>query len=167
MVAACDHAPRIRSPGEFFAHALAIEREAAIRYMQFADQMLSEGNRETAELFERLAQYETAHHGKLQERTRELALPALNPWEYRWIDPHSPEAAPLEPVHYSLTPWHAVRIALVNELRAKDFFEAVAALPGASAEVRRLATEFAAEEHEHAGYLEAMLVSMAPPPLPG
>lgn len=153
----------IRTIEDFFAHALALEREAATRYLQFSEQMLAYDNREAAELFETLAQLESAHHERLQDRFRERAPTALRPWEYRWIDPESPESAPLDESHYLMTPWHAMRIALVNELRAQRFFEAVAASPDATPEVRALATEFAADEHEHAGHLERMLATLPPP----
>lgn len=153
----------IRTVADFFAHALALEREAATRYLQFSEQMLTHNNREVAELFETLAQLESGHHGRLQDRCRALAPTALKPWEYRWIDPESPESAPLDATHYLMTPWHAVRIALVNELRAQRFFEAIAASPDATAEVRALATEFAVDEHEHAGHLERMLAQLPAP----
>ena len=153
----------IRTVEDFFAHALALEREAATRYLQFSEQMLAHDNREAAGLFETLAQLESGHHGRLQERCRECAPAALKPWECRWIDPESPESAPLDAMHYLMTPWHAVRIALVNELRAQRFFEAVAASPDATPEVRSLAAEFAADEHEHAGHLERLLATLPSP----
>ena len=34
----------VRSVLELYAHALAIEREAAARYLEFADRMADEGN---------------------------------------------------------------------------------------------------------------------------
>jgi len=155
--------PGVRTAGDFFAHALAIEREAATRYLQFAEQMITHGNPEVARLFEDLAQLESAHHAALQQRALAHPAAALKPWGYAWIDPESPECAPLDAVHYLMTPWHALRIALVNEMRAQRFFVAIAASQDSDDEVRRLATEFAAEELEHAGCIEAKLAAMPSP----
>ena len=46
---------------EFQAHALAIEREAAARYREFAARMSDRDQPALAELFERLARMEQAH----------------------------------------------------------------------------------------------------------
>ena len=58
----------IRSVADFYAHALAIEREAAERYQQLADQMLTHHNRPSAEFFDRLARMETDHLAALQKK---------------------------------------------------------------------------------------------------
>jgi rubrerythrin len=155
----------IRSLEEFLAHALAIEREAAARYREFADQMLIHNNRAVAELFEGLAQMESEHHARLQERAREHIPAPVRPWGYSWIDPESPEAAPLDAVHYLLSPHHALRLALANERRACTFFESVAESFHCGEDVRHMAWEFAAEEKDHAARLERML-ERTPPPVP-
>jgi len=153
----------IRTLDEFLAHALAIEREAAARYLEFADQMLTHNNHETAALFERLAHLESEHHSHLQQRARSQSVAALKPWEYRWIDPESPEATPIGPGHYLMTPHHALRLALANEERARDFFAAVADAQGCPEEVRRMAREFADDEGHHVAMIVKMLEGVAVP----
>jgi rubrerythrin len=152
---------------DFLARALAIEREAAARYLQFADQMLVHENPRVAAAFEQLARRESEHHAQLQARARahSFSLGDMKPWEYRWIDPESAQAAPLGEVHYLMSPWHALGIALENEERARRFFESVAAHEGCPAEVRSLARELASGEAQYAAAL-AELRSHTPRPGP-
>jgi rubrerythrin len=142
---------------EFLAHALAIEAEAAERYRQLAKLMQAHHSRDVAECFLRLAQMEGEHHDSVRARAAGRALPALASTEYRWIDPQSPESAPLDPAHQPKTPRDALQIALANEERAWRFFERIVASPGYGHEVRAMAKEFAAQEEEHMEYLERML----------
>ena len=48
-----------------------------------------------------------------------------------------------------MTPWHALELALNNELRAEKFFNAIAKSGRTPAGVRKLAAEMAYEETEH------------------
>lgn len=146
----------------FYAHALAIEREAAQRYQELADQMLEHNNQETADLFLRLARLESEHAERLAAKTAGMRLPALKPWDYQWTGLESPESAAYETAHYLMKPHHALQVALENEQRAKAFFESIARTT-LDADVKRLAAEMAGEEAEHVGYVEKALASVAPP----
>jgi rubrerythrin len=147
----------MRNIEEFLAHALAIETEAASRYRQFARQMQAHHNRDVAECFLRLSRMEDEHHETVRARAAGRVLPPLTPGEYRWIDPESPESAPLDAPHPQMTPRQALQIALANEERAWRFFERIVASPSYGDEVRGMAKEFAAEEEEHMEYIERML----------
>jgi rubrerythrin len=105
-----------------------------------------------AELFEALAQMESAHHARLQERARDRIPAPVKPWEYRWIDPERSRGGAAGAVHYLMSPHHALRLALANEERARAFFESVAESFACGEEVRHMAWEFAAEEKEHAAH---------------
>ena len=142
---------------DFLAHALALEAEAATRYRQFAELMQSHHNRDVAECFLRLSRMESEHHETVRARAAGRALPALAPGEYRWIDPESPESAPLDAAHQPATPRQALEIALANEERAWRFFERIVASPSYGDDVREMAKQFAAEEEEHMEYIERML----------
>ena len=160
------HAPApIASLAELLAYALEIEREATTRYEELADQMEVHHNTEVAALFRRLAGYEREHTREIEHRIGATELPALAEWDYRWVDPESPEAAPYDGAHYLMTVRQALELALHNEQRARDFYEGLAATlvePGA----RTLAAAFAAEEREHVRYVEEALVGV-PPDGPG
>jgi rubrerythrin len=153
------------SVAEFLAHALAVEREATTRYEEFADQMEVHHSNEVAALFRRMAGYEREHAQEIERRIGALQLPSLAPWDYRWVDSESPEAAPFDAAHYLMTARHALEIALANERRAQAFFE-LAAQAATDPEIKRLASEFAEEEREHVRYVEEALAS-TPGPAPG
>ena len=53
-----------------YAHALAIEREGAARYGEFAARMADEGNEAVAQLFAELAGFEGKHASALERDDR-------------------------------------------------------------------------------------------------
>ena len=134
------------SYADFMSRAYAMELEAQERYQQFAEQLETHNNPEVAQVFRKLAEIEGLHAKKILGEMRWPALPALPP-AYAW-DGEAPETAPFESVHYLMQPYHALDIALRGELRAQQYFEAIAR-EAQSAEVRAAATELAAEEREH------------------
>ena len=143
----------IRSAAELYAHAIAVEREAAERYAEFAQRMNDLGDRAVAAVFARLADLEAGHLAALERRTAGIALPRLETHEYRWLDAGAPETAARELVYRLMTP-HA--IALGAEKRAQAFFEHV--LAGAEdPALRALAREMAADEREHVAMIEELL----------
>lgn len=146
----------ITSPAELYAHAIAIEREAAERYAELAERMSDLGNDAVAEVFGRLAGFEAEHLDALLRRSDGIALPHFSENDYRWLDSGAPETAARELVFRLITPRQALVIALRAEQRAQAFFEHVLMTAGDPA-LRALAREMALEEQEHAGMLERML----------
>ena len=102
--------PAIRTPNELYAHAIAIEREAAETYAELAQHMDDLGNDEVATLFRRLAVFEAEHLQTLEARTAGVALPALKPGEYAWLDAGAPETVARELVYRLLTPRAALEL---------------------------------------------------------
>lgn len=153
----------IRSAPELYAHAIAIEREAAERYAEFAERMEDLGNEAAAEVFARLAGFEAEHLEALLARTRGIELPDLSADPYRWLDAGAPETTARELVFRLLTPRQALAIALRAEQRAQTFFEKVL-ISADDPALRALAREMAADEIEHAGILERLL-ERTPEPL--
>jgi rubrerythrin len=141
---------------ELLAYALEIEREATARYEELADQMEVHHNGEVAALFHRLAGYEREHAQEIEQRIGMLDLPVLAEWEYRWVDSESPEAAPYDGAHYLMTARQALELALINERRARDFYEALATTL-TDPEARALAAIFVDEERQHVVYVEEAL----------
>jgi len=146
----------IRSTGELFAHAIAIEREAAARYAELGERMGDLGNDLVAELFLRLARLEKDHEQELLRRAAGLKLPALPRAEYAWLDDGSPERAPHDLVLNLLTPHSALQIALQAEERAAAFFEA-ARKQAADPALAAMAAEMAAEEGVHVAWVKSAI----------
>jgi rubrerythrin len=154
----------IDSPGELYAHAIALEREAAERYGEFARRMADLGNAAAAEVFATLARLEQEHLQTLRERTRGVEIPDFAGEQYTWLDAGAPETAARELVFRLLTARQALEIALRAETRAQTFFERVMLTAGDPA-LRALAREMAAEEGEHVRLVERLLEHTPQPSL--
>jgi rubrerythrin len=144
------------SIGALYAHAIAMEREAAARYREFAQSMRDHGNDAMGELFERLAAVESAHADRLERETRNVAIPIVDPSEYAWIEAGSPEAGAREFVLRMMTPFDALKIALAAEERARHFFAEVLGA-AVDAEVKSLAMEMLADEADHIEWVKEAL----------
>ncbi|TAK84423.1 MAG: rubrerythrin [Betaproteobacteria bacterium] len=145
----------IESAAELYVHAIAIEREAAERYREFAERMADQGNEELARVFGKLAAFESDHLKALRRRTSGVALPPLAA-DYSWLDAGTPQTAAHDLIFRLLTPRQALAIALQAEKRARAFFSHVQRDSGDPA-LRALAKEMAAEETEHMQLLERTL----------
>ena len=151
------------SLAEFLAHAIALEREAAERYLELADMMEAHRNDEVSSLFRDMVRYSWLHHDSIVERARGVELPALGGFAFRWR--HPPEAGGEEAFDPALNAWDALRYARENECRAMDYYTDVG-LHTADREVQRLAAEFAAEETEHVQALDDWLARTPRPSAP-
>lgn len=135
---------RIHSAPELFAHAIAIERQAAQRYGELAARMQDLGQEAVAEVLAALAQFEAEHLQALERRTTGWNLPAIAPEEHLWLDTGS-----------MLTSRQVLGIALQAECRAQAFFENVC-LTAEDPALRELAREMALEEGEHIALIERL-----------
>ena len=145
---------------DFMARAYAMELEAEERYRQFADQLETHNNAEVAAVFRKLAEIEALHAKNILARMKWPGFPSM-PVPYA-ADGEGPETAPFDSVHYRMQPYHALEIALRGELRAQLFFQA-AATSARNADVRRMATEMAAEEAEHVELIRAWMKKVPQP----
>ena len=152
----------IQSAVELYAHAIAIEREAAERYSEFAERMADLGNDAVAELFDRLAGFEAEHLETLLRRSDGVTLPIPAAGAYKWLDAAAPETGARELLFRLMTPRHALEIALAAEKRAQAFFEHVLTTAEDPA-LRALAKEMAAEELEHVKLVEQLLADTPDP----
>lgn len=147
---------------ELLAHALVIELEAVQSYKDLAGQMEQSGSDEVAKLFEKMSELEAEHAAKIREKSGDIELPDLAPWEYRWPGLEAPENIDHAGVGYLMTPHLALQLALESELNALAFFEAVA--NGCADEsVRALAQEFADDERQHVAWMEDWLAKYPEP----
>jgi rubrerythrin len=145
--------PPIRTAPELYAHAIAIEREAAERYAELAQHMADLGNEDVAELFRRLSVFEAEHLDTLEGRTAGVAVPDVAASGYAWLDSGAPETVAHELVFRLLTPRAALEIALQAERRAHQFFAEVKTTADDPA-LRALAQEMALEEQGHIAMVE-------------
>lgn len=146
----------IESAPELYAHAIAIEREAAARYAEFAERMEDEGREDLSRVFGLLARVEAEHLETLERRIAGVEMPKIAEERYKWLDAGAPETAARELVYRLMTPRHALAIALHAEQRAQAFFEHVY-WTAADPALRALAKEMAAEEREHVSLVAKML----------
>ncbi len=147
--------PPVRTIREFWSLLHAIELEAAERYAELADQMETHNNKSVAKLFRKLSQLERTHAEKLR-----AAGADVEPMKPRRLGPEGglehPETMPFTNAHYLMTPYHALVLALENETKAAQYFEALAARV-TDAAVRALAVEMAQEERRHADLLRGWI----------
>jgi rubrerythrin len=105
---------------EFLAHAIAMEEEAAERYLELADMMEAHNNLDVSRVFRDMNHYSQLHRDSIQERVGELQLPELKSWQYRWTSP--PEVGDEDGFDYMMEPYHALEYARENERRAMAFY---------------------------------------------
>ena len=75
---------------EFLAHAVALEQEAADRYLELADMMEAHRNDAVSAVFRDMTRFSELHRDEIKARVVSIELPQLKSWEYRWRSP--PEA---------------------------------------------------------------------------
>lgn len=140
------------TPSDLLEAAAAVERAAARRYRELAEEMKRAGNIELEAIFEQLAVEEAAHLQTLQEWAGSDSVGATTEGDWRRTGPevNGDEDEPPDP--YTLTPYRALSIAVHNEERAFAFFSAVAA-DAEDPAVRELAERLAHEELGHAARL--------------
>ena len=148
--------PPVETIEEFYAHALAIEREAAERYGEFTAYFEDRGEDALAGLCGNLAAMEQAHFEELVTACGALTLPPIAEGRYRWMEGGSPEAPARAMLYRIAQPRHLLEIALAAEWRAREFFVGIARTSPSIA-VRELASVMAAEETEHVKWVRQAL----------
>lgn len=147
----------IETVAEFLVHALELEHESAERYRQLGQSMEIHHNEEVAEVFERLAIMSEEHAHDAQARAEGLILPTIPPWEFNWRCPGRAENQCLDfDANYLMTALEALRLALHNEIRGRDFYAHVA-MTSPHPVVRQMAGEMEEEEDEHVELLKDWL----------
>jgi rubrerythrin len=149
------HRPMV-SVDMLLAYSLAIEQEAAERYAELGDQMQVHNNHEVAELFHKLAAIEAKHVANVKAIGEGRELPRISLWDLQWDDGESPEAPSHDEVHYLMTPYHALSLALFAERRAVAFFARVAQ-EADDEEVRHMASQLRSEEQQHVTLMQQWL----------
>jgi rubrerythrin len=139
---------------DFMAQAIAMEQEAAQRYEEFADAMEMHNNREVAQMFRKLAGIESRHADELLAEMGWTELPVVPRIAFEGFE--GAETPPVDAVHYLMTPWHVLQVALAAEERAVRFFTRLLEVATDPA-VRRAANEMLGEEREHVELVRAWM----------
>lgn len=146
----------INSVEEFYAHALAIEHEAAKSYRELKAHFADRGEEVLAGLCGNLAHFEQDHYELLLEQAKHLEIPSLPLDKYRWLETRSPEIEEHDFIFRVATPRQLLEIALKAERNARRFFEWVAGTTTDPA-IQQLAEEMAREESEHVQWVTRAL----------
>lgn len=146
----------------FYAHALAIEHEAAERYEEFRDYFADRGEDVLAGLCANLAALEREHFAQLVSASQGLRLPVIPGGRHQWLEAGSPEAPAHEFFYRVAHPRHLLELALQGERHALAFFEWTERTSEDPA-VRALAREMAGEEKRHVDWVCQALEYRASP----
>jgi len=150
----------------FLAYSIKLEEEAALRFGQLADAMMSAGNRDVGKLFRRLADYSRLHMKTASERSGFHAIPDLKAAEFDWPDIESPEVAAIWAADPFIGREQALQVALEAESASLAYYQGILESTR-DPQVRRFAEEFVAEESEHVAELKRWLeMHLASKPLP-
>jgi rubrerythrin len=154
------NAPRTLT--EFMTRAWVMETEAAQRYAEFADAMEMHNNREVADLFRKMAVIEGKHAAQIMLEMGWKEPPALSTGDLAWEGFEAPETTPGDEIHYLMQPYHALQLALANELRAERFFANLERATSVES-IRRAARELRREEKEHVTLVRAWIKKVPRP----
>jgi rubrerythrin len=136
----------------FLAYAITLEEEAADRYFELADALDIHNNPEVAGALRTLGGFGREHADEIIALAAGRKLPNIAPWDFAWENAEGPETTSMDAVHYLMNTAHALDIALANELAAYDFYHRISQ-DTRDTEIKKLASEFAAEEKEHVALL--------------
>lgn len=140
---AFDALPPIETPQDLFTVALAMEREAVMRYAELADRMEASGDMGLAALFRGLQTEESGHEYGITAWIERENLVRRDTVRFQWDLPEDGDGAD------SLnTPWRALAMALRNEERTFAFYAEVAR-EAEDRDVQRYAESMAREELSH------------------
>jgi len=112
----------INSVGELLAHAKVMETEAYECYLDLAEQMDMHNNKGVADLFRKLAREEKKHIDKINGRAGDEEMPHMAPWDFKAFEMEFHGLTGAREVHYMMTPYHALKLALKAEERSHAFF---------------------------------------------
>lgn len=143
----------MQSVEEFLAHAIELEKEAALRFGQLADAMQSCGNAEVSKLFRRLAHYSQLHLNDARERAGFRDIPEMAAGDFSWPDIESPESAAIWAADPFIGREEALQVALAAESAGLAYYTEVMNTT-TDPEIRAFATEFSEEEAGHVQELE-------------
>lgn len=140
--------PPVETPQALLSVALAMEREAVMRYAELADRMEMNGDMGLAALFRGLQTEESGHEYGITAWIERANLTRRDSVRFCWDLPDEESGPPGDGGDGLNVPWRALAMALLNEERTFAFY-ANTAREAEDAEVRRYAESMAREELSH------------------
>ncbi len=147
--------PRITNVADLFAVAYQIEADAVERYELLTRQMETFNNPELVTVFRDLARAEAIHRDEIKRVAGDPDIESRARAVGKWKG-DTPEQVDAAAMHYLMTPWQALQLALAGEQRALAFFRDVAK-SASDPEIKRIADEFVGEEAEHVDLVHFLL----------
>ena len=145
---------------EFLAYAVKLEEEAALRFGELADAMVSCGNSEVGKLFRRLSDYSRMHLADARSRAAFRDIPTKAPSEFEWPDVESPETAAIWAADPFIGRDQALEIARDAEMASLNYYKTIFETTS-DPEIRVLAKEFYEEETEHVREIQKWIAACA------
>lgn len=152
----------IQTVQELVAYTCAMELEAANHYQELADQMEVHNNPEVAELFRKFSDLSNQLKEHYISSSKGVELPHVVPWDYRFECIELLRADNTNDVHYLMTPYHAVELALRCKNRLVEFFANLSETHSDEA-TRHMAKDFKEEQAKHVSILEQWLAEYPEP----
>jgi len=151
-----------RDLDELFAHALAVEREAAERFAELERYMRAAGMDHIADEFQAIGREEREQYEALAIGTAGRELPQLSSWEYaaHFLGPQA------EVVRAPGNVREALALAIAGERRAQNFYVDVAEHTFDDT-MCAFAAEMAVDEGRHIARLERLLAREPQAAAPG
>ena len=149
-------APEIKNIIELLAHSLALEEEAVERYAELARLMEAHNNNDVAVLFKKMSNIEKLHVEDISKQIQNRKIKKLPVIKYQWVSMEGPETTDPSELHYLMTPYQALNLALLNERRAYEYYKNISE-SATDKETRSLAEELAVEEEEHVALMKEWL----------
>lgn len=159
-----DIGQQIATPEELLAYANKIERAAAIRYAELADQMEVHNNQELAEFLREMSRIEWGHVNDIDQLSGGIKTEGASTKD-RWSTLSAGEAPDYGDMHYLSQPHHVLKLALEFEITNAKYYSEVAQKSD-DTKLQELAKRLQAEEEHHVAELEEWLVRY-PEPEPG
>src|SRR6185295_2186822 len=144
------------SVAELCAHALELERDAGMRFREYAARMRELECGQIALAFDELSREQDEEVRSLEAAAGERKPAELSPWEYVWRLTYMPEGMEHRPRLVPLSAREALQLATVAKRRAEAFYSDVAE-HATDSTVRSCAADMAAGEQVHIKRLERLL----------
>lgn len=152
----------IQTVQELIAYTCAMELEAADHYEELADQMEVHNNLEVAELFRKLSGLSNQLKEHYLSSSKGAELPHVVPWDYRFECIELLRSDHTKDVHYMMTPYHAVELALRCKKRLVEFFSHLSETHS-DEDTRQMAKDFKEEQAKHISILKQWLTEYPEP----
>ena len=141
---------------ELCAHALDLERDAGMRFREYAARMRETGSAHIAAAFDEKVREQEEEVRALEAASGGRARAELSPWEYAWRLTYLPDGMDNRPRLMPRNAREALQFSVLAKRRAESFYRDVAE-NARDVVVRGCAAEMASAGHCQIEFLERLL----------